>query len=637
MEKYFQLHGKTAEGRPLIHLVEPGTRYGLGASAGLEKVAGGEHLPEVLELIESIQPQSDRLYLVNSALGAGEYVGFNLRGDWFGERGLLHTPPGWDRIPVWDVDARRRAASSTERAGDWGMLAWGYPTFMNAHRFRHHVNKDPEKAYGYVLGAFWDARMHRVVLVSELVREMCARLGAVDLYDRIAGGEFPDTSMGAKVPYDRCSICNHYARSPADYCLHVRQGASPPYGMRAILGDGRMCGVYNDYPRFFDDSYVFIGAERSAKVMANITSQLKGTRAYTNQLFQPGASLSTREVTADAPASPLEERNERLGLAVAGVLNSRVRGPNESRVSEAISQALSAVPVSKNDAEAKAMQHAEELLRRRAAVSDHTVSEDELRFWEGKASRDLSDRHSVTTAQRDRAVAILRSRMDQMGSTEKLGTLAKWATMTKRLPAPDSTQYALLRDHVGRLTPVLPQRVYDECSSSVPGMWRGLSGLSALGIVLRPEEFQQCALRGMGEDALSDHCTLEGLRFQPTPRDPYHEPRWIPHIPATGDLQRLVQLLGSVLQGRSFAPSAVHVRILTPPPLVGPRSERVVDEPVLNQVSQMYNDYRMGLLARDADWSYVPLGARSGAFSLDSKTAAAADAVSALLLHLAHW
>jgi hypothetical protein len=629
MDKYFQLHGKVADGRPLIHLVEPGSRYGAGESAGLQKVANGEHLPEVLELIEAIQPQPDRIYLVNSALGAGEYVGFNLRGDWFGEKGLLHTPPGWDRIPVWDVEARRRAASATAQAGEWGSLAWGYPTFMNAHRFRHHVNKDPERAYGYVLGAFWDARMHRVVLVSELVRDMCMRLGAVDLYDRIAGGEFPDTSMGAKVPYDRCSICNHYARSPAEYCLHVRQGAPPPYGMRSILRDGRMCGVYNDYPRFFDDSFVFVGAERSAKMLANITSRLRGSYPYTNQLYQPGAFVSTRDATAAAVTSPLDERSEGLGLAVARVLNSRVRGPTEGRVGEAISQALSAFPT-KDDAEAKALRHAEESLRRRAAVTDGTVSEDEYRFWEGNASKDLTITHGVTTAQRDRAIALLRSRMDQ--SVEKVGTLAKWATLTKRLSVPSAAQSALLRDHVGRLSPVLPQQVYDACSSSVPGMWGGLSDLSALGVVLRPEEFQQCALRGMGEDALQERCTREGLRFQSTPRDPYHEPRWIPSDPRPGNLQLLTRALGAMVRERSFAPAVVQMRIQAPPPTRADNPGTALDHPILNQVSQLYNDYRMGLLTRSIPQGYVSVDVHSA-----GKTASTAEAVSTLLFHLAYW
>lgn len=204
MEKYALYPGTRTDGRPNVHLIEPGTRYGLGETADLEKTASGEHLPEVLELVESIAPQPDRIYILNSALGAGEKVGFNLRGDWFGQEGLTHTPPGWDDVPVWDIDGRRKLANHTEHVPGWGKLAWGYPTFYNAHRFRHHQNKDPNRAYGYILGAFWDERMCRVILVSELLRSLCMTLGALDVYDRIARGEFPDTSMGAKVPFDVC-------------------------------------------------------------------------------------------------------------------------------------------------------------------------------------------------------------------------------------------------------------------------------------------------------------------------------------------------------------------------------------------------------------------------------------------------
>lgn len=40
--------------------------------------------------------------------------------------------------------------------------------------------------------------------------------------------------------------------------------------MNQILPDGRKVFVYNDYPRFFDISFVFIGADRTAKVMIYI-------------------------------------------------------------------------------------------------------------------------------------------------------------------------------------------------------------------------------------------------------------------------------------------------------------------------------------------------------------------------------
>jgi len=47
----------------------------------------------------------------------------------------------------------------------------------------------------------------------------------------------------------------------ADYCEHAKKL------MNKILPDGRKVWVYNDFPRFFDISFVFIGADKTAKVM----------------------------------------------------------------------------------------------------------------------------------------------------------------------------------------------------------------------------------------------------------------------------------------------------------------------------------------------------------------------------------
>lgn len=638
MEKYFQLHGKTAEGRPLIHVVEPGTGYGLGESAGLEKVASGEHMPEVMELVHSIKAEPGRLYLVNSALGAGEWVGFNLRGDWFTERGLLHEPRGWRDIPVWDIDARRRAAATTEHAPPHGELAWGYPTFYNASRYQHHANKEPDKARGFILGAFYDHRMHRVVLVSELIRARCEQHGGVDVYDRIARGEFCDTSMGAKVPDDRCSICNNRARTPALYCQHVHASALPPYGMRAILPDGRMCGVYNDYPRFFDDSFVFIGAERSAKVMANVTARVRGNRAYGSQLYQPGArELLSRELVADVPATPRAEQEARLGRALQDVGESRVQGPTEQRLGRAISNALSAVPTL-DKAEERALQHAAEVERRRAALKDRTSTDAEYRFWEARARGGLHN-DGVAPDQQDRALALLRAKLEVLGE-EKLGSLAKWATMMKEIPVPSSTQSALVRDHASRLTHVLPRPLLD--STQCPDdLWGLLSCLSHLGIVLRPDEFQGPMCRALGHGRVADEADEAGHVFAPTPLDPQHEPRWVPGAARPGDISSLARLLGPALAGRSFAPRVVAIRIVAqgggPAPIGGSTSRTPFPHPVLNRVSQLYNDYRTGLLTREPDWRYVPTPAEPATLAAPAKIGDAARAVSSLLLRLAYW
>jgi hypothetical protein len=635
MNKNFSLHGKTAEGRPLIHLVEPGSRYGLDESWGLDKTASGEHLPEVLELIESIQPQTDRLYLVNSALGSGEYVGFNLRGDWFTERGLLHTPQGWDRIPVWDIETRRRVANQAEAVPGWGNLIWGYPTFYNAHRFRHHVNKDPERAYGFILGAFWDERMHRVILVSELIREYCIRLGAVDIYDRIARGEFPDTSMGAKVPYDRCSICNNLARTPATYCEHVQKHALPPFGMRAILPDGRMCGVYNDYPRFFDDSFVFIGAERSAKVMDNVTGRINGDRSYTNRVYMPGMAMpkvaGAPSITPSDPQSETQEQEADLGRALAATAQP-YRGASSNDIGEQISRVMSLVPVM-SEQEQGALNHVATETRLRAAVRDGAISKAEVDLWSSRNLQQLQEK-GVGPEQVERARAIVRHHM-QHAFGEKLGTAAKWAEHLKEIPVPSEHQKALLRDHTGRLTEVLPQPVLDQCSGD---MHRGLSALAHLGVVLRPEEYQYCMLRRMGLGGVAVELRQQSVIFRPVPVDVGHTPHFRPLSARSDEMEDYAGLLGPALAERSFAPHSVRMRLMNPPPMrTGGAPLESRDDETLNKVAQLYNDYRIGLLAHTPDWSYMPSSGGSVTMQNVPKVGQAPELISTYLLHLAYW
>lgn len=335
IDKRFTLPGKIASGAPLIHLVEPGTRYGLNKTAGLS----GEHMPEVQELVESISPKPGRIYLLNSALGAGEFVGNNMRGDLFTERGLLHTPPGWAKIPVWDIDARRKAAAEyTEVVGTYGPRAWGYPTFYNAHRFRNHQNQDPARAHGFIIGAFYDHRMHRVILVSELIEDNCVAQGSMDIYRRIKSGEFVDTSMGANVPYDECNICWHRAKTPAEYCEHVRRDAVPPFGMNVLLPDGRRCGVWNYHPRFFDDSFVVIGAERSAKIMADLTPEIRGENDYGQHIYRVGGGLklAAGAFTDKSDRGPTEldlmAQRTRDEIAAARALPSRTAGERLAQI-----------------------------------------------------------------------------------------------------------------------------------------------------------------------------------------------------------------------------------------------------------------------------------------------------------------
>ena len=613
--KYALFSGKTNTGSPLIHLVEPGSGYGLDKTASLEKTASKEHLPEVHELLESIAPQPGRLYLVNSALGAGEFVGFNLRGDWFTEAGLVREPPGWKDIPVWDIDARRRAANITSNLGQWGDLTWGYPTFYNAHRFRHHVNKDPNKAYGFILGAFWDDRMKRVVLVSELVEDMCRNLGALDLYNRIQSGEFPDSSMGSKVPYDRCSICGNKARNPAQYCEHVSRTALPPYGMGKLLPDGRRCGVYNDYPRFFDDSFVFVGAERSAKVMANVTDEVIGRNSYGQEIypFQPKvvvklASTSEAVVTQAQKYDPTTD--ERIEIAVRQIPAS---SPQEKA----------------------ALRYYADLLRSGQKVKDGTMSMHEFLHMDFLLKQQFQQMNGAPIENfeymRDQLMSAVRNIVNAPGAdTEKKAEFNKWAELFKEIPAHPKFM-SLAESQVKGMRP-LSDEVLDMVSENPH---QRLGELARMGVVLKPEEFQNVMLR-QSDPQLAKVVKVKRIIFAPQPMS---ESPIGSSFPIPSSVSSLVKsLIEPMLENRSFAPSAVRIRIIKHNPEPAFSSLSSLRHPQLDEIGKLYNTYRYGLLKNMGGMDKMIVKMSSfGDIDREVEMEKEASDISKLLFSTAYW
>lgn len=230
---------------------------------GLEKTAEALEMrsklhPRVQDFVRAVRPTSSGIYILVNALGAGEYWGSNVNGDLFPEKALIHAPANWDNLLVTPDQAREVGKS-------W---PYGYPTFMGAYPYKHHNNKDPSRAFGRVELSTWNPTMHRVELVIYLDRALCMQFDALDVIERIERGEFPDVSMGCKVPYDVCTICENPSKTRNDYCQHALTM------MNKILPDGRKVAVRNDYPKFFDISvYVFVGADKTAKVMAKLAQK----------------------------------------------------------------------------------------------------------------------------------------------------------------------------------------------------------------------------------------------------------------------------------------------------------------------------------------------------------------------------
>lgn len=611
MIKHALYSGKSFSGQPFIHLVEPGSTYGMSKTAGLDKTSSHEHLPEVLELIESISPQPGRLYLVNSALGAGEYVGFNMRGDWFTEAGLTRTPPGWHDIPVWDIDAKRKAANCTEDLGKWGQLTWGYPTFYNAHRFRHHINKDPNKAYGFILGAFWDPRMKRVILVSELIEDNCRNLGAMDIYTRIQNGEFPDSSMGSKVPYDRCSICGNIAKNPMQYCKHVSKTATPPYGLGNLLPDGRRCGVYNDYPRFFDDSFVFVGAERSAKVMTDVTPNISGTRVYSQTIypFKPSPILKM----ASAEEGPKHE--EALP---------------DYTLPEKLDAAARHIPIS-NPRERKVLLYFLTKKLKEEDVKKGILSPSELAYWSTLTQTEMQrDGFDLSTYQYLEDQLI--SSVESMYGT-KLASLGKVGEILKEIPA-SSHLMSVVETHQRGMKPMTAEML-DNLSEDP---FYGVRAAAKLGIILKPHEFQHVMLNKINPE-LAQIAQRDNLIFKPQDISNIQSmPDFNTNVPI---LPKILSMLSPMLENRSFAPKAIKIRIikksLNP---IEKIAYTEIDNNIFNEIGRLYDTYRLGLLKEGhLRWNHYPYIKQNSFLDLEENLKVAEDTtkISSILMHYAYW
>lgn len=267
------------EGELLVHLIKPG-----------EMVKTSGLAPASEKFIATLRPEPGYTYVLCNAMGYSEFYGANSNKDWYGYNphldfnGLLHA---WPDIGQ-DIEADRMKGKG------W---PYGYPCYYGSTVYAHHKNTDPQQlGFGDVIFAAPNPEMKRIELVKRVFNEEARKKGHTSILDRVRAGERVDVSMGCKVPFDFCSICTDWAavkkawgtydekrhRHPGIAILEYHKRVSPIRGLAVtkvdycqhmiseggkIYPDGRKVFVYNDFPRFFDISFVWIGADRTARVM----------------------------------------------------------------------------------------------------------------------------------------------------------------------------------------------------------------------------------------------------------------------------------------------------------------------------------------------------------------------------------
>lgn len=253
-----------------------------GMSRGFHKTAN-EFPESILERMSEIKPHPKKIYVVIAPLGCEEYWGPNVNGDGFPDAGLRND--GKD---------------------------FGHKTFEHfANMFRHHINKDPNKGFGKIIHATMDDNMGRVIVISEVDRDLASEHGAQEFIDDLDNDVLPDVSMGCKVPYDRCSICDHKAKSPAFYCEHLRY----PNMLKMDSETGKIAYAINDYPKFFDLSFVHRGADRSSGTLMKIASDY--TYSNKKKFFMPSGLQALVDAEVNYPEKTAEEESVEVMIKMA--------------------------------------------------------------------------------------------------------------------------------------------------------------------------------------------------------------------------------------------------------------------------------------------------------------------------------
>lgn len=227
------------------------------SSHALTKLASNNYSKEIMDAISSLKREDKYYYVVINALGSFEIWGMNRNGDSFPRTGLSHLS--------------LRSDVGTEED-------YGYKTFeYHSHFFHHHVNKNDSPRYGTVVFSHWNPKIERVELIVGLDRVKDAKT-----IEALENGDIISVSMGARVKYDLCSICQHKAKTTKEYCKHLKssmgryttdeQAKLWSKELNKIILPGTAICAINEKPKFFDISKVYVGAEPTAYVLGKVAN-----------------------------------------------------------------------------------------------------------------------------------------------------------------------------------------------------------------------------------------------------------------------------------------------------------------------------------------------------------------------------
>jgi len=216
---------------------------------------------------------------------------------------------------------RCRAISSRVNKNNDGWpsaeLAKSYKSFIGRPIFVDHNNDNPERARGVIV----DSRLHvedeektssfdpyyasapdnhRPPTWIELLLEVDAKTFP-KLAQAVRKGQVDAVSMGANIETSVCSVCEHTAKTPIEYCSHVSSKGAE-FEVTSANGEKMMKKAYEDCHdiTFFEISFVFDPADPTALISEKSDKRMsKKTAGEPNVVMSPEQTAAARSWLAD--------------------------------------------------------------------------------------------------------------------------------------------------------------------------------------------------------------------------------------------------------------------------------------------------------------------------------------------------
>lgn len=142
-----------------------------------------------------------------------------------------------------------------------------YQTFIGRGNFKNHANDDVSLAVGINLDAIANekGRFIENLLAVDSKKDP-------DLVRSIDKGYINAVSMGARVAYSICSICQHVAHNEQEYCDHIKNNKGGQ-----IYANGKFHDVYEDNRgvNFIELSWVTVPADRNALLLEKVANHVR--------------------------------------------------------------------------------------------------------------------------------------------------------------------------------------------------------------------------------------------------------------------------------------------------------------------------------------------------------------------------